>query len=226
MGMVFGRVDVAEPAFDILLTRTASATPYEIRSYGKRFAIEAQNSGKKQDENSAFRLLAKYIGVFGKPENEGATTIAMTAPVVMESKTPEKGKGTAIAMTAPVVMSQDETSGSGMMQFFLPAEYDDMSKIPKPTHGGVTIKEIAPDVGVVHRFSGSYNEKTRKEKAMQLGKQLSEDGVNMSEQEILEKFQFWGYNPPFTIPSLRRNEVFISLSKDQVDDLMKTHQTS
>ena len=218
--MVFGKVDVAEPAFDILLQRSASVVPYEIRSYGKRFAIEASYTGK-DEQKTPFMMLAGYIGVVGKPQNEGSTEIAMTAPVVMESRKTKENQGTAIAMTAPVVMHNDEKVGSKTMQFILPAEYDEMSKIPKPTKAGVVVKELAPEYGAVHRYSGTFNDEKNKKKALELGKQLVEDGLSMRDEEILEKFQFWGFNPPFTIPFLRRNEIFISLSKKQVDDLVK-----
>lgn len=43
--------------------------------------------GREEDGGSSFGRLAKYIGVFGTPQNakaagEGAEAIAMTAPVV------------------------------------------------------------------------------------------------------------------------------------------------
>ncbi|EJK53301.1 hypothetical protein THAOC_27287, partial [Thalassiosira oceanica] len=94
-----------------------------------------------------------------------------TAPVVME-----KGEPESIAMvrdrtrptarndssrtltpapgtqTAPVVM-EGEGSQKRMM-FMLPAEYDSMDKIPKPTNPKVHIAEVPSEVGVVHRYNG------------------------------------------------------------------------
>ena len=223
--MVLGKIDVAEPAFDILFSRASCNVPYEVRSYGKRYAIEASYK-KGDDTGSPFRLLAQYIGVFGNPQNEGSASIAMTAPVIMESKKKDANSGTPIAMTAPVVMSNDEGLASKSMQFILPAEYDSMSKIPKPKNPGVTVKELAPEVGVVHRYSGTYNDSKNEKMALKLRAQLEEDGVSMSEEEVRNKYQFWGFNPPFTIPFMRRNEVFIALTKSQVDDLMKNFKTA
>ena len=37
------------------------------------------------ESNQAFHVLAKYIGVFGKPENYRGEAIAMTAPVISNS---------------------------------------------------------------------------------------------------------------------------------------------
>ena len=37
MGMVFGKVDVEEPKYEVILTRDGGPVHYEIRRYGKRF---------------------------------------------------------------------------------------------------------------------------------------------------------------------------------------------
>ena len=41
-------------------------------------------SSESEDRRSPFMTLAGYIGVRGTPQNEGAKTIAMTAPVTMK----------------------------------------------------------------------------------------------------------------------------------------------
>mmetsp|Transcript_19150 Transcript_19150/g.27253 ORF Transcript_19150/g.27253 Transcript_19150/m.27253 type:complete len:228 (-) Transcript_19150:453-1136(-) len=222
MGMIFGKIDVAEPAFKTLLSRAECSVPYDIRSYGKRFAIETEWTSSTT--GTPFFALAKYIGVIGEPQNEGSTSIAMTAPVVMENV----GKGQKIAMTAPVVMEGSDATEKKRMQFILPAEFDDMAKIPKPTNPNVTVKEIDPAVGAVHKFSGSFTEKIMVQKAKELASQLREDGAeeNLSDEEVIEKFQFWGYNPPYTIPFLRRNEVWIELSKKDLEKLLKQFGSS
>jgi hypothetical protein len=75
-------------------------------------------------------------------------------------------------------------------------------------------------MGVVHRYTGRYNDKINREKAKEMGMQLIADGVpGMTEEHILENFQFWGYNPPYTIPRFRRNEVWLKLSDEQVKHL-------
>lgn len=230
MGMVFGKIDVEEPAFDIMMTRNNNAdvkVPYDIRSYGKRFTIETEYSTKPdakdmmEQTRSPFMTLAGYIGVMKEPENEGANPITMTAPVAMSNK---KEKGEKIAMTAPVAMMDESKESGGMkrMQFILPSKYDSMDKIPKPTNDAVQIKEIEPSIGAVHTFTGSFNEEVYTKKAMELAEQLRSDGVkHMSDEEVKEKFQFWGYNPPFTIPFLRRNEIWIELSKEDFHSLKK-----
>lgn len=219
MGSVFGKESVAEPTFDLLLERGQGAvvqTPYELRRYGERFAAEASfNSG---DDNSPFRLLASYIGVFGNPQNEAAEPIAMTAPVMKK----QRSGGTAIAMTAPVMKSSND-QGRMTMEFVLPAEYDDLSKIPRPTSPNVHIKEIPPQVGAVHRYSGSMDDNTSEKRALELAAQLRKDGIEISDEAAARSYQFWGYNPPFCLPSFRRNEVWIELSTEQAEKLVQEY---
>jgi hypothetical protein len=210
---IVGKESVKEPPFEVILQRNTAKTPYELRKYGTRYAasVECANAN---DTSTPFRALATYIGVFGKPQNEGSTSMAMTAPVVMEQKP------TAIAMTAPVVMENDSGGAMKKMMFILSEEYDDIAKIPKPTNPNVSINEIPPEMGVVHRYNGRYNDKINREKAKEMGMQLIADGVpGMTEEHILENFQFWGYNPPYTIPRFRRNEVWLKLSDEQVKHL-------
>lgn len=216
--MVFGKETVEEPPFDVLLQRKGNAKiPYELRKYGERYAASVTYANRGDDNNSPFRTLARYIGVFGTPENEGSTSIAMTAPVVMEQDD-SKNTPEAIAMTAPVVMENtDDGSGMKKMMFMLPVEYDDMSKIPKPTNPNVHIEEIPSEIGVVHRYNGKFNNEINRQVAKELGAQLISDGVEgITEDYVMEHFQFWGYNPPFTIPYFRRNEVWLKLNDDQV----------
>lgn len=217
MGIVFGKTGVAEPVFETLLSRTNNCTvPYEFRRYGQRFAIETLY--EKDDTSSAFRSLAGYIGVGGPPQNEGSQPISMTAPVVTA--------GQKIAMTAPVVTNQIEGSSTKKMQFILPAEYDSIDKIPKPKSSKVTIQEVPPAIGVVHQFSGWVKDDVAKGKVKALVKQLQEDGMDtLTESEALDKYLLWQYNPPFTVPQLRRNEVWIELSDDQVKEHLNRYSS-
>jgi hypothetical protein len=225
MGSVFGKESVKEPPHEILLSRNNAKTSYELRKYGQRFAatITYKNTGDGS-ENSPFGALAKYIGVFGSPQNDGSQSIAMTAPVVMENSNNTK-EGVQIAMTAPVVMGRSgATAGDNnkKMMFMLPEEYDTMDKIPKPTNPLVHIEEIPSNSGVVHVYNGRWGEAGNARIAKNLADQLIEDGVpGMTEEYVMQNWQFWGYNPPFTIPYFRRNEVWVQLKDEQSDYLVK-----
>lgn len=227
MGSVFGKESVAEPAFDVLMQHTptqGAKTSYELRQYGERFAAEAQyNAG---DDNSPFRLLAQYIGVFGSPQNEAAESISMTAPVMKGGSNNNNSNsggdhpkgGTAIAMTAPVMKSAGDDK---TMAFVLPAEYNELSKIPKPTNPAVQIKSIPPQVGVVHRYSGSMDDARSEQIALELADQLRNDGVDITDSHAAQSYSFFGYNPPFCLPPFRRNEVWIELTTEQAEKLVQ-----
>jgi len=212
MGSVIGIESVEEPPFTLVLDRAMNVdTTYQIRQYGKRMAVETI------ENREAFRKLASYIGVFGSPENEAQESIAMTAPVAMDKK------GTKIAMTAPVVMEKKniENNNNGMMQFMLPTKYDSIEKVPKPMNPDVHIKELPPSIGVAHRYSGSFDSDLCAQNAMKLHKQLQKDGLTLlTEDRVLTKYQFWGYNPPFCLPMFRRNEVWIPLTQAEADQLV------
>ena len=212
MGIVFGRTGVLEPPYEVLLSRNTGANimNYEVRKYGKRFAIET-SCASDEDSGKSFMKLAKYIGVSSAPQNDGGVPISMTAPVVTDMNTVE---GKTIAMTAPVVMS------SSMMQFILPAEFDQVSKIPKPLNSDVHVVEVPPAVGAVYKFSGWVKREEGAEKVKQLTKQLNEDGVNIGEDEAKKKSLLWQFHPPFTLPFLRRNEVWIELTEAQIKKLV------
>ncbi|CAJ1966128.1 unnamed protein product [Cylindrotheca closterium] len=225
MGMVFGKTGVAEPVYETLFLRSKHSkkpcsTEYEIRKYATRYAIETDNS----KENNAFRLLAGYIGVGGPPQNEGSKSIAMTAPVATTTTTTSNANssssGTQISMTAPVVStnySKDNINSSERtMQFYLPSEFDSMDKIPKPSDSRVRIKEVPPETGAVHTFSGSMSEEVANSKVTSLVEQLQEDGLDIAREDAMKNYLLWQFNPPFTIPSLRRNEIWIPLTVEQV----------
>jgi hypothetical protein len=86
----------------------------------------------------------------------------------------------------------------------------------------VYIEDIPPQVGAVHRYHGSMNDDYNREMAAELmAAQLLEVGVEfVSDDYVLENFQFWGYNPPFTLPMFRRNEVWVELTPEQVEEFM------
>ena len=209
LSMAIGRETVEEPKYEVIWKHT-EGVEYEIRRYGERFAAETHYDDDKTDQ--PFMRLARYIGVFGTPENEGQETIAMTVPVV--KKDPTK-----IAMTAPVVESIGE-DGEKVMDFMLQAEYDSYDKIPRPTNPQVQIREIPPAVGVVHRYSGSQSTEKASEMATELALELQKNGLDLDVNDVLESYQYWGYNPPFTLPMLRRNEVWVELTEDQVEQLV------
>ena len=194
---VFGIRTAEELKYDII----SKSGDIEIREYQAYIAAVASMKGPYEEiQGDLFRVLAAYI--FGK--NTTDSTIAMTAPVQMNPET--KDSSEQIAMTAPVVI-QAESEGIWKMAFSMPSKYT-MQNLPKPLDPEVTLVEVPAKKFAVIRFSGSFdNLEKRRDKAEELSKWLS----TQPQYKKLSDPVFAGYDPPFTLPFLRRNEVLIEI---------------
>jgi hypothetical protein len=105
MGMVCGKIDVECAPRKVL----ESANGYDVVILDE--CIVAETKMSTDGDNDGFRKLAKYIGVFGTPQNQGSQPIAMTAPVMT------KPQPQAIAMTAPVMTTVSFTTSSRVLSF-------------------------------------------------------------------------------------------------------------
>lgn len=157
--------------------------------------------------NDAFRALARYIGVFGTAENTKAEPMAMTAPVITE-KTEAKNEGQKMAMTAPVTTKKKSGSEDETMSFVLPFEFDDIEQVPRPTNEMIRISEIPAENMATIQFSGWYTESEGQAQLKKLTDALKEDNIDVGAEPDWSVAQ---YNPPFTLPFLRRNEIWVKL---------------
>ena len=189
-----------EPKYVLL----EKSEPFELRAYAPRIMAEVQVDGDLDAASSqGFRLIAAYI--FGK--NQVSEKIAMTAPVGIESA--DQNKGAKIAMTAPVgIESSKPSEGAGnqwTVSFVMPAEYT-LASLPKPLDPQVKIREVPAEKRAVITFSGFYNEEKVQEKTQAL-----RDWIKVKNLNSLGEPQFARYNPPWTLPFMRRNEVMIQV---------------
>jgi len=108
-----------------------------------------------------------------------------------------------IAMTTPVFMSG--SSDNDTMAFVMPSDLD-AGKLPKPDDEKVTVKELPPGRFAVLRYSGQRSRE-------QESKTLADLKVWMSAQGIVAtSTPIYGYfDPPWTPPLLRRNEVMLRI---------------
>ena len=147
MGIIFGKTGTKGPSYEVLL----KAPQYEIRKYSSYITAEVPISSK-EDEGKAFGALAKYIGVFGKPENEISKPMAMTHPVITDP--PESLK---LAMTSPVITEQgDAALHHNNMKFVLPEEFKTIESCPRPTNPNVLLRLVPPKFVAVLGFSGMH----------------------------------------------------------------------
>ncbi len=101
------------------------------------------------------------------------------------------------------------------MQFVLPFEYKELDQIPKPTNQNIKIKPIPAKIVATTTYSGWYNKDESLNKLKLLCNNLKSDGFLVAEAEDKGenevKWQEAQYHPPFTLPFMRRNEIWIDL---------------
>lgn len=166
----------------------------EIRDYAPMIVAQTEVSGARDEAISkGFRTIADYI--FGN--NTAQQKVAMTAPVIQQPS--EK-----ISMTAPVI--QQGEGDQWQVRFVMPAKYR-MDTLPTPKNDAVDIKEIPGKRFVVIRFSGMADEEMLAEQTTALNGFLKEKGL-----EPLSPPAYAFFNPPWTLPPLRRNEVMVEVA--------------
>jgi hypothetical protein len=186
------RADTEEPKFNIV----DKIGVVEIRQYEERLAAEVVVEGDEEDARSAgFRPLADFI--FGN--NTTRTSIPMTAPAPMSE---QAAKSESIAMTAPVSQSRDN-SGKWRVRFYMPSKYT-IETLPKPNNPAVEIVEVPGETMAVLRFSNSRSAKAVAEKTAELLQSLDGSKWLASGTPVA-----WFYDPPWTLPFFRRNEVAV-----------------
>lgn len=174
--------------------------PFELRAYAPLIVAEVKVDGDLDAaSNQGFRLIAAYI--FGK--NQVSEKIAMTVPVGIESS--EQNKSAKIAMTAPVGI--ESAGNQWTVSFVMPSEYT-LASLPKPLDPQVKIRELPAEKKAVITFSGFYNEEKVKEKTQAL-----RDWMKSRNLKSAGEPQFARYNPPWTLPFMRRNEVLIQIQE-------------
>jgi hypothetical protein len=166
----------------------------EIRDYAPMIVAETEVSGERDKAISeGFRTIAAYI--FG--DNSSAQKVAMTAPVTQQG-------GKKISMTAPVTQQGD--GNVWQVRFVMPAGYT-METLPKPNNPSVKLKEVGGRRFAVIQFSGLAGENYLKQHTEELSSFIS--GKNLS---VLSAPTYAFYNPPWTLPFLRRNEVMVEIA--------------
>lgn len=192
---------VATPEYQIVSRHDG----YEIRQYRPQIAAEVDVDGEFEDSlNRGFRKLAAYIfGENTSPDSDRAGDsrgIAMTAPVLEQATT-----SASIAMTSPV-LEVEAMGEKHTVTFIMPEEYT-LATIPRPKDPAVRLVEVPARKYAVLRFSGWVDgEKSDRMKARLLDS-LVNDGITATGPAILAQ-----YNPPWTPPFMRRNEILVPLS--------------
>jgi hypothetical protein len=168
----------------------------EIRDYTPMIVAETEVSGSREEAiRHGFRTLADYI--FGN--NTASSVIAMRAAVTQQPRS-EK-----IAMTAPVTQQADDEGWN--VRFVMPARYT-TDTLPRPIDPAVNLKHLEAKRFAAIRFSGGARDVSLRRHSERLSDFIREKGFRP-----LSPPAFAFYNPPWTLPFLRRNEIMIEIDQ-------------
>ena len=197
-----------EPNYTIL----SQTEDFELRRYESQLVAQTWVSG---DQNAAirtgFKILADYIFGNNTAPNGDSSKISMTAPVAMkfeanQSVTKKNGESQKIAMTAPVSIKQEQQQSEGKwrVQFTMPSQHT-MQTLPQPNNPDITIIEMPPQTYGVIKFSGLAGTEKVAAKTSELQSWMQAQKLTVTGTPELAR-----YNPPWTLPFMRRNEVMIA----------------
>ena len=191
------RSGTEEPAYQAV----ARVGDLEIRRYGERIAAQTVVTGDDAEaRNAGFQKLAGYI--FGG--NDRRMSIAMTAPVA-QSGDPVTGSER-ISMTAPVAQTPSGPD-RWTVQFFMPAAYS-IETLPVPRDPAVQLVVVPAETYAVLTFSGASSARVVDARTADLLSGLAGSGWSPRAEPVA-----WFYDPPWTIPTFRRNEVAVRVER-------------
>lgn len=177
----------------------------EIRDYPPMILAEVEVSGeRKQAISAGFKILADYI--FGN--NTSSKKMEMTTPVTSEHS--EK-----MAMTAPVL--QEQHMDKWKVRFVMPKKYS-FETLPKPNSKDVILIPLPARRFAVIRFSGLADDENIKLHTDELEAYIVAEKLNPIGRTALAF-----YNPPWTLPFLRRNEIMIEVDSAIDSKFNETH---
>ncbi|MBN8613010.1 MAG: heme-binding protein [Deltaproteobacteria bacterium] len=181
---------VEEPRYTVVRTLGDSI---ELRRYEPMVVAETRvRASFDAASNEGFRRLAAYI--FGG--NQRRESLAMTAPVAVESER--------LAMTAPVAVESE--SGEQIVRFVMPPGRAS-STLPMPDDARVTLREVPAQTVAVLTYSGTTTPAILETRTQALRDALAREGLTTTGNAVSSR-----YDPPSTLPMLRRNEIWIPIA--------------
>lgn len=165
----------------------------EIRRYPASLRAKTFAAGNYAASSDAgFKRLASFIS----GHNSG--NVRLYPP---DSAAQSNLRGEPIAMTTPVLQAPVE--GGWTMAFILPRKYS-FSTAPKPLDAEIELEQVPPQTMAILRYSGSVDEDRIQRKFRELRGWVQSIGWRSISEPLAAQ-----YDPPFTIPFLKRNEVLV-----------------
>ena len=179
---------VEEPRHEVVLREG----DFEVRAYAPRVLATTRVVGDRDAAASeGFRRLAGYI--FGGNRRGTAST-----------STAQRAEGERIAMTAPVGQTPEGTAWT--VSFTMPAGRT-VATLPEPLDARVTLRALAPERVASLRFSGRTTQTRIDAETARLEAWVRAHGWRSAAPPEVNR-----YDPPWTLPFLRRNEIWVTLA--------------
>jgi len=162
--------------------------PYAVASCDMELAEGADLVVQLTAGSAAFSALAAFmLGSNGREELLGVTT-----PVRID-------------------VASAGASAPSTMSFVIPTKYSAASA-PAPTDQCVRLEQVPRQTLAVAQFAGlaTDGEVARQKEALLA--RLEADGVVLLEEEYADAYSVFQYNPPYTLPWLRRNEIAVAVA--------------
>lgn len=183
-----------EPEFKTILKEGK----IEIREYAPKIIAQVEVFGDFDEASSkGFKILADYI--FGNNiSKDGNSRIEMTAPVEMEPLSQK------INMTKPVLTEGNDNTW--IVSFIMPNEFT-LETLPQPNDKGIKISRLPKEKYAIIIFSGLVRESSYQEK-----ENLLTQFIKIKKLKTSGEIKIARYNPPWTLPFFRRNELMIKVN--------------
>ena len=159
----------------------------------------------KQEENFAIRHYDGFILVKANGSEEYKKKANDIFGKLFDYIQGNNQKNVEIAMTVPVLRSYHNEIWN--MSFIMP-EYLDFSQIPQPNDKSLIIKSVNNFKAIIIEFSGRINEKNIND-----NKVILQDYAARQNIELTDKYYVAIYNPPWTLPFMRRNEIIYKIKE-------------
>ena len=178
-----------EPKYEVVF----SEGDMEVRRYAPMLIAEAEVEGSMDEaSNKGFRLIADYIfGNNQSSDSEQRSKIAMTAPVTVEPQSAE---------------TDMQAARRWRIHFVMPSQYT-LDTIPRPRNSAVKLREVPASHHAVHRYSGFNTLSRVQKKTEELLQWTAAKSLTITGNPQLSR-----YDPPWTLPMFRRNEIMVEIT--------------
>ncbi|MCP4927168.1 MAG: heme-binding protein [Gammaproteobacteria bacterium] len=159
--------------------------------------IEKAANPREAGKEGFYRLLRYITG-----GNQSQTRIPAAAPAEMIPTNDSSSK----EISMPLPVQQYDLMDSWCVTFMIPSQYS-LDTVPVPTDPRVRVREVPGRLMAALRYSGRWTERNFiNKKSLLLG------AIEAESVTSIGNVRFAFYNPPYTFPFMRRNEVMVEVT--------------